>query len=54
MAAREALATQAPAPLDRVLRQAAASRKFIAELRAKGMPDLPRPCAQGRPLSSDF
>ena len=41
VAARKALAAKPPAPLERVLEQAAASRKFIAEWRAKGLPDLP-------------
>jgi hypothetical protein len=39
--ARRALAERPPAPLEKVLEQAAASRKFIAEWRAKGLPDLP-------------
>jgi hypothetical protein len=43
VAARKALAARPPAPLERVLEQAAASRKFIAEWRAKGLPDLPLP-----------
>jgi hypothetical protein len=43
IAARKALAARPPAPLERVLEQAAASRKFIAEWRAKGLPDLPLP-----------
>jgi hypothetical protein len=43
LAARKALAQRPPAPLERVLEQAAASRKFIAEWRAKGLPDLPLP-----------
>jgi len=43
VAARTALAAKPPAPLERVLEQAAASRKFIAEWRAKGLPDLPLP-----------
>jgi len=41
VAARKAPAARPPAPLERVLEQAAASRKFIAEWRAKGLPDLP-------------
>jgi hypothetical protein len=41
VAARKALAAMPPAPLERVLQQAEASRKFIAEWRAKGLPDLP-------------
>jgi hypothetical protein len=41
VAARKALAARPPAPLERVLEQAAASRKFIAEWRSKGLPDLP-------------
>lgn len=41
LAARKALAAMPPAPIERVLQQAAASRKFIAEWRAKGLPDLP-------------
>jgi len=43
VAARKALAARPPAPLERVLDQAAASRKFIAEWRTKGLPDLPLP-----------
>ena len=43
VAARKALAAMPPAPLERVLRQATASRKFIADWRAKGLPDLPLP-----------
>jgi len=43
VAARKALAARPPAPLDRVLIQAAASRLFIDEWRAKGLPDLPLP-----------
>jgi|LakMenEpi03Aug12_release.lakeMendotaPanAssembly.Ray.scaffolds.fasta_scaffold1199778_1 hypothetical protein len=43
VATRKALAARPPAPLERVLEQAAASRKFIAEWRAKGLPDLPLP-----------
>jgi hypothetical protein len=43
LAARKALAQRPPAPLERVLEQAASSRKFIADWRAKGMPDLPPP-----------
>jgi hypothetical protein len=42
VAARKALAAMPPAPLERVLAQAEASRKFIAEWRAKGLPDLPK------------
>ena len=41
VAARKALAAMPPAPLERVLQQAEAFRKFIAEWRAKGLPDLP-------------
>jgi len=41
VAARKALAAMPPAPLERVLAQAEASRKFIAEWRAKGLLDLP-------------
>jgi|GEM_PF-2707038 len=41
VAARAALAAMPPAPLERVLEQATASRKFISEWRAKGLPDLP-------------
>ena len=41
VSARMALAARPPAPLERVLEQAAAARKFIAEWRAKGFPDLP-------------
>jgi hypothetical protein len=41
VAARKALAAWSPAPLERVLEQAAASRKFIAEWRSKGLPGLP-------------
>jgi hypothetical protein len=41
VAARKALAARPPAPLVRVLEQAAASRKFFAEWRSKGLPDLP-------------
>ncbi|MFU8892699.1 MAG: hypothetical protein ACNA8L_03635 [Luteolibacter sp.] len=41
LAARNALDQRPPAPLERVLEQAAASRKFIAVWRAKGLPDLP-------------
>jgi hypothetical protein len=40
LAARRALALKQPAPIERVLIQAAASRKFIAEQRAAGIPDL--------------
>jgi hypothetical protein len=40
LAARKALAQMQPAPIERVLMQAAASRKFIAEQRAAGVPDL--------------
>jgi hypothetical protein len=40
LAARRALALKQPAPIQRVLIQAAASRKFIAEQRATGLPDL--------------
>ena len=43
MAMRKALAAQPPPSLERVLSQAAASRKFIDEWRAKGLPDLPLP-----------
>jgi hypothetical protein len=43
VAARKELAKMPPAPLERVLQQAAASRKFIVEWRAKGLPDLPPP-----------
>jgi hypothetical protein len=43
LAARRALALMQPAPIGRILIQAAASRKFITELRAKGLPDLPPP-----------
>lgn len=43
LAARKALAQRPPAPLERVLEQAASSRKFIAEWHAKGLPDLPLP-----------
>jgi hypothetical protein len=43
LAAQKALAQRPPAPLERVLEQAAASRKFISEWRAKGLPDLPLP-----------
>jgi hypothetical protein len=43
VAARKELAKMPPAPLERVLQQAAASRKFIDEWRAKGLPDLPLP-----------
>ncbi len=39
--ARMALAARPPAPLERVIEQIVASRKFIAEWRAKGLPDLP-------------
>lgn len=42
-AAREALAARPPAPVERVQRQAEASRAFIAEWRAKGLPDQPLP-----------
>jgi hypothetical protein len=41
--ARKALAALPPAPLERVLRQAEASRRFIAEWRTLGLPDLPIP-----------
>jgi len=51
VAARKALAARPPAPLERVLEQAAASRKFIAEWRAKGLPDLPvRNASSSAPL----
>ncbi len=43
VAARKAIAASPPAPLERVLEQASASRKFIAEWRAKGLPNLPLP-----------
>jgi hypothetical protein len=43
LAARKALAAMPPAPIERVLMQAAASRNFIDEWRAKGLPDLPPP-----------
>jgi hypothetical protein len=43
VATRKTLAARPPAPLERVLEQAAASRKFIADWRAKGLPDLPLP-----------
>jgi hypothetical protein len=43
IAMRKALAAQPPPSLERVLSQAAASRKFIDEWRAKGLPDLPLP-----------
>jgi len=42
VAARKALEQRPPAPLERVLEQAAVSRKCIAEWRAKGLPDLHR------------
>lgn len=41
LAARKALAAGPPAPLERVLAQAEASRRFIAEWRANGHPDFP-------------
>lgn len=41
VAARKALATMPQAPLERVLEQAAASRKFISEWREKELPALP-------------
>jgi len=37
----KALAARPPAPLERVLEQAAASRKFIAEWRTKGLGSNP-------------
>ena len=43
IAARKALMAQPPAPLERLLEQAAAAQKFIGEWRAKGLPDLPLP-----------
>lgn len=41
LAARKALAARPPAPIERVLTQAEASRRFIAEWRAHGRPDRP-------------
>ena len=41
IAARKALAARPPAPIGRILAQAEASRRFIAEWRANGRPDLP-------------
>jgi hypothetical protein len=41
IAARKALAARPPAPIEHVLAQAEASRRFIAEWRANGRPDLP-------------
>jgi hypothetical protein len=41
VAARKALAARPSAPLERILAQAASSRKFIAEWRAKGRSALP-------------
>ena len=41
VATRKALAARPPRPISSVLQQAAASRKHIAELRAKGLPDPP-------------
>ncbi|MCX6880206.1 MAG: hypothetical protein NTW21_41340 [Verrucomicrobia bacterium] len=43
VAARKALAAQAPAPLARVLRQAAASRDFIAGRLPQGPRISPKP-----------
>ena len=40
VAARKALAAMPPAPLKRVLEQAAAARKFIVEWRPIRLPDL--------------